>query len=125
LAAFLRGENIHKLVKGYDAYEIQVDVTGMVRTGDLIRLAFVECKIGPITLRDVGQLLGYSLVARPEWSFLLSPAGLSDRLNTLLVTYGRQDVLGYARNRVIRLAAWSTARREIEASTLIPKGSHI
>jgi len=76
-------------------------------------------------LRDVGQLLGYSLVARPEWSLLISPAGLSDRLNTLLVTYGRQDILGYARNRAIRLATWNTARREIEASSLIPKGSHI
>jgi hypothetical protein len=125
LAAFLRRENLHGLFKDYDAYEIQVDVTGIVQTPDSIRLAFIECKVGPITLRDVGHLLGYSLVARPEWSYLLSPAGLSDRLNALLVTFGRQDILSYARNRSIRLATWSTGRREVDLSTLIPKGSHI
>jgi hypothetical protein len=102
-----------------------VDVTGMVRYRDSIRFAFVECKVGQITLRDVGQLLGYSLVARPDWSFLISPAGISDRLNMLLVTYGRQDVLGYGKNRAIRLATWNTSRREIESSTIVPRGSHI
>lgn len=125
LAAFLRAENLHKFVEGYDAYEIQVDVTGVVQTEKSVRFAFVECKVGPITLRDVGQLLGYSLVAKPEWALLLSPQGVSDRLNTLLVTYGRQDILGYARNRAIRLATWSADRNEIDARTLLPRGNHI
>lgn len=125
LSAFLRKENLHVQFGDCDAYEIQVDVTGIVKTKESVRLAFVECKVGPITLRDVGQLLGYSLVARPEWSYLLSPSGLSDRLNTLLVTFGRQDILNYGRNRAIRLATWNSNRREVEISTLIPKGSHI
>ncbi len=90
----------------------------------MLALAFVECKVAPITLRDVGQLLGYSLVARPLLSFLVSPSGLSDRLATLLLTFGRHDVLTYGRNRMIRLAVWDTARREIDLSTLVPRGSH-
>lgn len=104
---------------------IHRDVTGVVRTDTSLRFAFVECKTAPITLRDVGQLLGYSLVAKPDWAFLLSPEGLSSRLNTLLVTYGRQDILTYASNRAIRLASWDTRRSEIDSSTLIPKGSHV
>src|SRR5260370_29668382 len=91
LSSFLREKNLNRRFSDSDAYEIQVDVTGIVEGRDFVKLAFVECKIGPITLRDVGQLLGYSLIARPEWSYLLSPAGLSDRLSMLLVTYGRQD----------------------------------
>lgn len=125
LSAFLRSEKLHSLVGGYDAYEIQVDVTGIVRSGDSVRFAFVECKVGPITLRDVGQLLGYSLVARPEWSLLISPSGVSDRLNELLMTYGRQDVLSYGRNRTIRVGTWNVNRREVDAASLIPRGSHI
>lgn len=125
LAGFLRKEGIHHYFKDCEAYEIQVDVTGIVRTGETIRLAFVECKVGPITLRDVGQLLGYSLVARPEWSYLLSPLGLSDRLNTLLVTFGRHGVLNYGKDRAIRLASWNIGRREVDLSTLVPRGSHI
>jgi hypothetical protein len=124
LSTFLRKEKLHAQFGDCDAYEIQVDVTGIVKTKESVRLAFVECKVGPITLRDVGQLLGYSLVARPEWSYLISPSGLSDRLNTLLVTFGRQDILNYGRNRAIRLATWNSKRREVEISTLIPKGSH-
>ena|SRR5690348_8992385 len=72
LATFLRKEGPHSFFSDCDAYEIQVDVTGVVKTQKAISLAFVECKIGPVTLRDVGQLLGYSLVACPEWSFLVT-----------------------------------------------------
>ncbi|MHB8410960.1 MAG: hypothetical protein ACYDDI_03330 [Candidatus Acidiferrales bacterium] len=124
LSAFLRRQNIHSQFKDYDAYEIQ-DITGIGQSPDDMRLAFVECKVGPITPRDVGQLLGYSLVARPEWSYLLSPAGASDRLNTLLVTFGRQDILNYSKNHAIRLASWNAGRKEVDLSTLIPRGSHI
>ena len=90
-----------------------------------MKLAFVECKMGPITLGDVGQLLGYSLVARPEWSYLVSPEGMSGRLSTLLLTYGRQDVLSYGRDRHIRIARWNIDRNEIDLATLVPKGTHI
>lgn len=85
-------------------------------------LAFVECKVGPITLRDVGQLLGYSLIARPETSYLISPAGLSDRLRSLLVTFGRQDLLNYTRNRMLLLATWDSGRCEVDPSSVIPRG---
>jgi hypothetical protein len=124
LSALLRREGLHSLFKDCDAYEIQVDVTAIVKTSKSIKLAFVECKIGPITLRDVGQLLGYSLVARPEWSFLISPAGLSACLHSLLITYGRQDLLNYGRNQFMRLATWNMDRAELDLPTLIPPGSH-
>jgi hypothetical protein len=125
LSRFLRSENLHERFEDCDAYEIQVDVTGVVETRDSIMLAFVECKVGPITLRDVGQLLGYSLVARPEWSYLLSPQGLSERLSMLLLTFGRQDILFYGKNKHIRIAVWNSDRGEINLPTLVPKGSHI
>jgi hypothetical protein len=123
LSSFLRAKNLNRRFSDSDAYEIQVDVTGIVEGRDFVKLAFVECKIGPITLRDVGQLLGYSLIAKPEWSYLLSPAGLSNRLSMLLVTYGRQDVLLYGKNKYIRTAAWNLDRCEIDIPTLLPKGS--
>lgn len=125
LSNFLLSRGLHEYFRDCQAYEIQVDVTGIVRTRTQIRLAFVECKVTPITLRDVGQLLGYSLVARPEWSYLVSPAGLSEKLSTLLLTFGRLDILAYGKDRTIRLAEWNTSRREITLASLIPRGSHI
>lgn len=57
------------------AYEIQVDVTVIIRLRKSVSFAFVECKVLPVTRRDVGQFLGYSLVARPQRSYLFSPLG--------------------------------------------------
>ena len=125
LSAFLKRKNLGSRFKDCDAYEIQVDVTGIVEGRNFVRLAFIECKLGPITLRDVGQLLGYSLVAKPEWAYLLSPQGISDRLSMLLVTYGRQDVLSYGENKHIRIATWNTERGEIDYPTLVPRGDHV
>jgi hypothetical protein len=125
LCAFLRRKSLQSKFRDCDAYEIQVDVTGVVEGDNFVKLAFVECKMGPVTLGDVGQLLGYSLVARPEWSYLISPAGMSGRLSPLLMTYGRQDVLSYGRNKHIRIARWNVDRNEIDLATLVPKGTHV
>jgi hypothetical protein len=116
-------EGVQTLFPDYPAYDIKVDVTGLVLSRSGAKFAFVECKIGPITLRDVGQLLGYSLVAQPEISILLSPCGLTDWLSTLLVTLGRTDILTYG-NRSLRLATWDMERKEIEAASVVPRGAH-
>jgi hypothetical protein len=125
LRTVLRQRGLHGRFQDSDAYEIQVDVTGVVQDKDKVRLAFVECKVGPITLGDVGQMLGYCLVALPEWSYLISPAGLSDRLSKLLITYGRYDILSYGKGNHIRIAQWNMGRNEIDVSSLVPRGTHI
>lgn len=124
LSTFLRAQTLQKWFPDWSAYEIKVDVTAVIRSKKSVSLAFAECKKGPITLRDVGQLLGYSLVARPTFSVLVSPEGLSERLSSLLLTFGRQDVLAYGDNRSIRLAQWNLLRREVNLATLLPPGSH-
>lgn len=100
-----------------------MDVTGLIKKTNSLQLAFVECKVGPITLRDVGQLLGYSLVARPTLSFLISPRGLTDRLATLLLTFGRTDILNYSNGCAICLAVWDIQRHEADLSGIVPRGS--
>ncbi len=124
LSTLIASEGLQRMFPDYSAYEIKVDVTAVVLTSTSARLAFVECKIGPITLRDVGQLLGYSLVAQPEISILVSPKGLSDRLSALLVTLGRTDILAYGNREQLRLATWDLIRNEVKLSSLLPKGSH-
>lgn len=106
------------------AYEIQVDVTVIIRLRKSVGLAFVECKVLPVTRRDVGQFLGYSLVARPQRSYLFSPLGLTDRLRNLLVTLGRQDILRYAPDRSIVIGTWNTERKELDLQTVVPRGSY-
>lgn len=77
------------------SWDIYVDVVGFACTAQQTHLAFVECKLGAITLGNFSQLLGYSRVALPQYSIIISPRGASDSLRSLLLTYERTDILQY------------------------------
>ena len=107
----------------FNAWDVRVDVTGIVSNGKVGYIAFVECKIKQLTLRDVGQLLGYSRVVNPILSVLTSPASPTDPLITLLQDYGRIDVLEYGpEQRYIRIGRWDHTRAEIIPSSILPPG---
>jgi len=99
----------------YRVFDIKTDITGVItRKNQLSTLVFVECKITKITLTNVGQLLGYSIVADPVLSFLISPKGISRSLFNLLHKYNRYDVLFYEKdnNKRIRIVSWVVSRKE-------------
>jgi len=127
--ALFRWLEHHGLADHFDdylTYDIKVDVLGMVLMRGTPELAFVECKTRPIALKDVAQLLGYSRVAKPSLSLIISPGGMSRPLDRLLRDYERFDVLKYAEPaRYIRIATWDVRRRTISMETLIPPGEHI
>ena len=79
----------------WHTYDIRVDLTAVVTAGDSTQLVFVECKLHAICLSDFSQLLGYSRVAQPLVSMVLSPAGIGNCLLNLIETYGRSDILEY------------------------------
>jgi len=104
-------------------YEIKVDVTGVIiKRDNRAELVFVECKLNKITFRDFCQLLGYSIVARPRYSILISPRGISDSLRTLITSFGRRDILEYTTGREIALAKWDEVKKDIDYMSVIPSG---
>jgi len=122
LSKLIFGQNIQDYFPEYNAFDIKVDVIAIIKTRGKIKLAFVECKVKPITLKDVGQIWGYSRVAKPEFSFIISPEGISSPLNALISTYGREDVLEYFEGRKIKIAKWNLARREVDSDSILPLG---
>jgi len=122
LSSFLEREGLQKAFAGSEAFEIEVDVTGVLRYRNKMEMAFVECKTGPITLKDVGQILGYSRVASPALSVILSPAGLSNSVDLLLTAYNRMDLLEYGGGRRIKIGTWDAARRQLDPASIIPPG---
>jgi hypothetical protein len=122
---FLQRHAFHHLFPDYLSYEIQVDVTGIIKSSHKASLAFVECKLAPITLRDVSQLLGYSRVAKPSVSVILSPRGYSASISYLLETYERIDVLEYDKNKRIRIATWDFVKKDIDPRFTLPRGEHL
>lgn len=108
----------------WPSWDIHVDIVGFVSTQRRKYLSFVECKVNALNLDHMSQLLGYSRVANPLHSFLISPEGVSDSLRSLLVTYGRLDVLDYSNSpghlpRSIKVARWDHGAEAIDVGSMI------
>ncbi|MBS7251984.1 MAG: hypothetical protein KIH08_15535 [Candidatus Freyarchaeota archaeon] len=121
LSKFLVQKNFHIYFPDFQSYEIKVDITGVIIKGDTAKLAFVECKLRPITLRDISQLIGYSKVANPIKAIILSPEDVSDPVSYLFRTLRRYDILAYNKNKVI-IGRWDENRKELITTSIIPKG---
>lgn len=124
LGRFLEQEGMTKLFPEHQTYEINVDVTGIIQRKKP-SLVFVECKLATLKLRDVSQLLGYSKVAKPIYSLLVSPAGISEALTHLLRIHLRYDVLEYSEEKRLTLGTWDSARKTVDPATLIPPGASL
>jgi hypothetical protein len=125
LSNFLTKIGMHNEFSEFSAYDIKVDVTGIIKYPQKTYLVFVECKTKPIRLLDVGQLLGYSLVAKPILSFLISPNGVSEPLYKLLKVYGRYDILQYDKELVLKIVTWDKEKKEPTWNSLIPSGEYL
>lgn len=102
--------------------KIKVDIVGIVSIKDIDRLVFVEVKDEALTLKDLGQLWGYSQLMDPVESFLISSTSLGG-LSKLFNALGRKDLLTYGKNRnkYMQIARWDRTRQDLDYSTLIPK----
>jgi hypothetical protein len=126
LSKWLLDKGFHDYFPDYQTYEIEVDVAGVIKKSEKeAYLGFIECKLGRINLRDVSQLLGYSKVALPLYSIILSPKGISKSLNLLFNVARRNDILYYSVDRHIVITNWDGRKRGIDFTTIIPKGTRI
>jgi hypothetical protein len=125
LSRFLEREGLHKSFPLYETYDIHVDVTAvLVPKNRAATLGFVECKLAQITLADLSQLLGYSRVALPVYSIILSPQGIGTALHYLLNSFGRLDVLDYDQRRRLKVATWNASKGDVDLPTLVPPGDY-
>lgn len=113
--------------KGIDCKEaiglnIKVDVVGILKRGTEYKLVFVEVKDVELTLKDLGQLWGYTQLINPVESFLVSPKGLG-ALSHLFNVLKREDLLRYGlrENKFMRVAKWDKTRKSVDYASLIPK----
>ena len=125
ISRFLRTYNQGNFPPEWVTWNIKVDVVGFVHHSNKpTSMAFVECKNTKLTLAHLSQLLGYSRIAQPVYSFLISPIGFSRTLVSLLQEYRRQDVLEYQWEvgRIPRktvLAQWDMATVNLNRHTMI------
>lgn len=124
LCEFIRRNKLGKYFPEFETYVIKVDITAVIKDKDKCSLAFVECKLNSIRLKDISQLIGYSKVVRPVFSLILSPAGISSSVNSLMNIYKRYDILTYWKDTKVRIAKWNEKTADIDTATLLPHGGH-
>lgn len=119
LEAVLRSFNIDPTLA--IGLSIKIDILGVLSRDGLHELAFIEVKDDDLTLKDLGQLWGYSQLMDPLESFLISSSGIGG-LSKLFNVLRREDLLKYgANNRLMQVAKWDMGRKSLDYSTLIPK----
>jgi len=112
----------------WQTYDIQVDLTAFIESKKVKGLVFVECKIVNITLLHISQLLGYSRVALPLSSYLISSKGIGRGVQSLITRYDRSDILEYEwlkgqlPKRII-IAKWDKNLRSIDSNSVLPPGA--
>lgn len=125
ISRFLGTYNRGNFPEEWVTWNIKVDVVGFVHHSNKpTDLVFVECKNIRLTVAHLSQLLGYSRIARPLYSFLLSPVGFSPALVSLLQDYQRHDVLEYHSEqgrmpRQIIVSKWDIAARHLNRNAMI------
>ena len=102
---------------------IKIDVLGIAKKADVVKLFFVEAKKTSLNLHDLGQLLIYCKLIDPEEAFLMSSSDLGS-LNKLLNTFKRDDLLNFGsgkRIKKMKVAVWNLLSNSPEFSSMIPK----
>lgn len=130
LARLVQEKNfVTSLASDWPSWDIHVDITGFAFTEKTTIMAFIECKNQAINLGFVSQLLGYSKVAIPYYSFIVAPQGISDSLISLLKVYNRLDVIQYHNPKSglpwsLVVARWDETYQKIDLNSIIG-GGHI
>ena len=111
---------VNELAVGLD---LQIDVLGIAKRGNTVKLFFIEAKKTNLTLRDLGQLWSYCKLIEPEEAFLMTSAGLGT-LNKILNILKREDLLDYGSGKFIKkmkISTWNLTSETPDLSTMIPK----
>jgi len=108
LNKFISESNVSDEFEYYEEYKIKPDLVGFVRTKKKILIA--EIKATELSLRDLGQLRGYCLVANPEYAILISNKEPSLNLRKILKM--NKDILQYF-GKKINLGLWDGKKVEV------------
>lgn len=114
LSNFIINLNYQKFFPEFTTYKIRQDITGFIEYEDKVELVFVEVKIGQLKLIDLSQLIGYSSIALPIFSILISPEGMGSTLAKLLTSFNRKDILEFRPGRKIQVIKWDAKKQDID-----------
>jgi len=121
LSNFIMQMNYQKYFPEFSTFNIRQDITGFIEYKNKVDLVFVECKNTSLSLIHLSQIIGYSCIALPIYSILLSPQGMGKTLNKLLKNYNRLDILEFRPQKKIQIIKWDENKQDIDFMNSIIK----
>ena len=106
LDKFIIQNDLHEEFDFCNEYRIKPDIVGFLKGYN--QLAFMEVKANELVLQDLGQLLGYCLVANPIEAILVAPRQPSLSLIKILKT--NSNLLEYSPGKKIEIATWMNGK---------------
>ncbi len=103
--------------------DIQIDVLGIAKKKNNVKLIFIEAKKTKLTLRDLGQLWAYCKLVDPEEAFLLTSADLGS-LKKIVGGFKREDLLDFGNGKIMKkmiIGKWSVTRNTPDLTSFLPK----
>jgi len=114
LSNFIIKMNYQQFFPEFTTFKIRQDITGFIEYDNKVDLILLECKNKKLSLMNLSQIIGYSAIALPIFSILLSPKGMGSTLNRLLISFNRKDVLEYKLKRKIQIIKWDYDKQDID-----------
>lgn len=103
--------------------DIQIDVLGIAKRENSVKLFFIEAKKTRLTLRDLGQLWAYCKLIDPSEAWLLTSENLGS-LKKLLAGFNREDLLDFGDGKKIKkmqVGVWDMKKEMPDFNSMIPK----
>lgn len=112
-----------KKVENYSSFEFSPDILGVLRNKKTkeIKLAFMNRSISAISLKEIGELHCYSKLANPIFSCIVSPKGLPNEVNLLLLNKDIElKLLKYSENKFINIFRWDETTNNVDKKSIFP-----
>ena len=93
---YFSDERIESNILNLDDMNIKPDIVGIKE--NLKDIVIIESKITSLSVEDLGQILGYCLVAEPTDAFLISTEDLSPSLMTIIIN--NNSILDYGKGKI-------------------------
>lgn len=115
--------NYIKSLPNYSSWEFSPDVLGVLRnkSDSTIALALINRTVSGLSLKEIGELHCYAKLAKANFAFLVSTAGVSNEVNILLVDKPIRDrLLNFAGDKTITIFTWDEDINSVDKNSVLP-----
>lgn len=110
-----------KKIDGYSFLDFRPDILGILENKGKTELVFLNRSVSALSLKEIGELQCYSRLAKPLFSFIISPKGLASEVALLLLNKEIQKaLLCYDKNKFITTFKLNIDDLSIEKTSMYP-----